>query len=156
MKFVLTVAENTKQLPTMLEVLEKTKNWGKDHWSLLAYFETRCVDHMGRLDTQHMRCNAPVRGFTNGNPRSALGAVSLWEPTWGTRLKDGTIPDTEHDDWSVMEELEELGFCENINSNLNPVIRLTDLGRKTCNALRIHKSEGKTFNQFSLQENITI
>jgi hypothetical protein len=34
------------------------EKWGKDHWSLLSYCETRAVDYSGKLDLQHLTVNA--------------------------------------------------------------------------------------------------
>lgn len=31
--------------------------WGRDHWSTLAYIETRIVDHSGVPSREHMRCD---------------------------------------------------------------------------------------------------
>ena len=55
----------------------KIKDWGKDHWSLLAYIECRCVDHKGILDKNHLRIS---------NPAVSMSPID-WKPEYGTRLK---------------------------------------------------------------------
>lgn len=58
--------------------------FGKDHWSLLAYVETCCVDGqdgIGTLDRRRLRCNE------NNHPL-LKGAYSPtgWQPSYSTRL----------------------------------------------------------------------
>ena len=47
------VVKNAK--PTVASSSITVDEFGKDHWSLFAYIETRCVDHKGVLDLAHMR-----------------------------------------------------------------------------------------------------
>lgn len=149
-KFALKVAE-PEEIPVLSvpELITITAKWGKDHWSLLAYFETRVVDHRGVLGLAQMRINSKKRGFSNGCPFN-------WEDSWGTRMNDGSIPDNKHDDYDVMEEMEKYGFVKNVGSGINPVIELTDLGRKTCNAIREHKGNKQNFATFTIGQILKI
>lgn len=47
---------STKYVPTPLV------EFGKDHASMLAYIETRCVDHDGVLDYRHLRGQIEIGG----------------------------------------------------------------------------------------------
>ena len=141
---------------TIADVVEKTESWGKDHWSLLAYFETRCVDHRGVPDFDHMRINSKKRGFSKGNLKHAMGMGQDWDTAHGTKLKQGSVPDGNHDDYDVMEELEKLGFLNNVGSGINPVIKLTKLGKKVSHYIRLHKASDKNFNSFDLSKYLTV
>lgn len=120
-----------------------TENWGKDHWSLLAYLETCAVDHKGVVNLSRIRINEAKRGFTNGTN-------CKWQESWGTRMKGGVIPDGKHDDIDVLEELEAAGFVDNIATNLHPCITMKPKGLKVVNKIRVHKANGGMFATFSL------
>lgn len=47
--------------------------WGKDHWSTFGYIETRCVDHDGVPDREHMRCD------TDLHPGLAGTQIQRWQ-----------------------------------------------------------------------------
>lgn len=131
--FEMKVATIEKPNFSVAELIQKTAQWGKDHWSLLAYFETVCVDNQGRPDFMRMRINPkmhPFGGGTHFGPRQ-------WQDSYATRLKDGSIPNNKHDDYDVMEELENLGFLENIGTGINPVIKLTFYKHQTVTANRL-------------------
>ena len=72
------------------------ENWGKDHWSLFAYVETRVTDYKGTLDHNHLR------------PRE-----------YPTRLKDGEEVQ-DQGDLDLLRDLEDLGLTKNEGSGLNP------------------------------------
>ncbi|KKN76882.1 hypothetical protein LCGC14_0365330 [marine sediment metagenome] len=118
----------------------KVKEFGKDHWSVLAYVETCCVDNKGRVDVRRLRINEykrPIR--SNG-----LG----WNPKYGTRIKGGSIPDPSHDDWDCLEDLEQEELLELIGTMINPVFKLTDRGLRVASELREYKAKGGQFAAF--------
>ena len=126
--------------------------WGKDHWSTFAYIETRIVDHKGKLDNKHMRCNPRIhRQLANVTPFGSL--VNGGE--YPTRLKDGEIEN--HDDWSCVEDIEAAGLLthkikevnKNIFGNSAATVKFTDLGYSIAAMLRKHKGEGKNFAEFN-------
>jgi hypothetical protein len=119
-------------------------NWGKDHWSLLAFFETQVVEKKNAIDVRKIRINDSKRGFGNGNGHG-------WKDSWGTRLKNGSILG-DHDDIDVMNELEAEGFCINMFTDLNPIIDLTEKGLAVVADIRKHKSRGGNFSNFIYQE----
>jgi len=120
-------------------------NWGKDHWSLLAYFETVTVDYNGKVDVRRIRINSTKRGYSNGNIVS-----QEWRDTWGTQMKDGDILDTQHDDIDVMNDLEEAGLVKNVFTELNPIMEMTEKGCEVVGNLRKHKSNGGMFGNFNI------
>lgn len=123
--------------------------WGKDHWSMLAYVETRAVDNRGDLDLRHIRVNKDKRGFSNGNFPN-----DKWNPEHATRLQNGKKPDPAHDDIDVMDDLKREGFLEYKSSCRNFVVTLTDRGNEVCAEVRQHKSAGKNFNEFKLSKQL--
>ncbi len=118
------------------------KQFGKDHWSLLAYCECSCVDNHGKLDIRRLRINEEKRPIRS----NGLG----WEPSYGTRQKQGGIPDPNHDDWDCLEELEREGFLEIIGTMINPAVTITERGRIVTTTLRQHKMNGDQFATFEL------
>ena len=131
----------TKKVETITILIS---SWGKDHWSLLVYCETRAVDYKGFLGLQHLRINAGRRGFSNG----AGISTTKWNPEWATRLPDLSKPDPSHDDIDVLDDLEREGFLKNNFTILNPRIELTEKGKEICSKIRAHKMAGGTFNTF--------
>lgn len=120
-------------------------NWGKDHWSLLIFFETQVVDNKKQIDVQRIRINEKKRGFTNGNISSS------WKDSYGTIQKDGSIA-AEHDDIDVMNELEAEGLCVNNFTEMNPIIELTEKGFAVVADIRKHKARGGNVKTFLYQE----
>ena len=128
--------------------------WGKDHWSTLAYAETRIVDHRGLLNNDHMRAD-PDR-----HPNLALGAVKAshgFKPTkYPTRLKDRELPD--HDDWDCIEDMMREGMIvvtskEGVDTLLDYperhlTVALTEKGYEVAAQLRKHKAEGGGWGDF--------
>jgi len=138
----------------------QVKDFGKDHWSLLAYVETTVVDNqkapgVGGIDPNKLRCNANTHSELMGHLQRRM---PTWEPKYGTRLrgfwnKDKTTNPTrqisDHDDWDCLENLETCGFIE-ILSLVNGFIRLTPEGMSVCQQIREHKANGGMFATFSL------
>ena len=113
--------------------------WGKDHWSVLAYVETRCVDGrdgVGELDHRNL---------------SRKGGHA-WKPEYCTRLKgngDGTIHHAEdHDDWDCLDDLEAAGLVD-VHSAVNGLVTMTDLGMEIAGSLRAWKAAGGNYAEFS-------
>lgn len=122
--------------------------WGKDHWSLLLYVETRCVDYNGTLDFKHMR-DKLMRGDVLLNNK--------WKPEYGTRLKGYFVEGGEndksrqlpqHDDHDCLEDLEAAMLIKNIGTGMNPLITMTDLGYTYITQLRKHKAAGGHCSNF--------
>lgn len=118
------------------------ERFGKDHWSLLAYIETCCVDHAGRIDYRRIRVNP------NTHPMLAIGQFSprKWEPTYSTILNDSTLI-YGHDDVDCLDDLEKAGMIT-IDSVVNGLVALSPLGIQISAMLRKWKIEGKQYRDF--------
>lgn len=130
------------------------KEWGKDHWSLLAYIEYRGINHKGVLNKDHLRIKNPIVANSGNYPLPR----PEWKPEYGTRLRGYFLPEgkkdetkvvPDHDDLDCIEDMEKEGLVENLGTGLNPACKLTKKGQRIVSALNVHKQEGSTFAQFS-------
>lgn len=128
------------------------KDWRKDHWSMLAYIECRCVDYKGVLESKYMRCNElrhPEMSLKDIDElrRRLLNYVSIkWHDKYSTRISRGrTIRG--HDDWDCAEDLQAAGLIE-IVSMADFQLKMTELGWAASALLRKHKSGGGVFADF--------
>lgn len=132
-------------------------DFGKDHWSLMAYIETLCVDSInkgiGTIDKRRVRANEKTHPLHAVNSGHGIG----WESSYGTRLscycneQGNTCPSRQlpdHDDWDCLNDLEAAGLIDVI-SEANGFVKLTDKGREVAGRLRAHKSKGGMFATFS-------
>lgn len=147
----------------MSEKAEPTpmSTWGRDHWSVLAYIGTRCVDHRGVPDRRHMRTDPTLHPFladpmayaqgvldTDKKPGHARARAALRKlKKYPTQLKDG-IEKANHDDWNCVEDMEAVGLLTWEGTGINPVFVLTALGKEVEAALRVHKMGGGNFAKF--------
>jgi len=116
--------------------------WGKDHWSTLAYIETRIVDYSGEPDRRHMRCDVDRHPGLGHHVEGAYDGEKYPTKLWNwVELHD-------HDDWDCLEDAEAEGLLENVGSGMFPVFALSELGKKVCAALRAHKQNGGNFGEF--------
>lgn len=124
--------------------------FGKDHWSLLGYVETRCVDHRGELYKRHLRVNERRHPVHSVNP-------GKWRSSHGTRLRSFFEPTTPglhrqisaHDDIDCLDDLEHAGLIR-IQSAANLIVSLTERGLIIAAKLRSHKAGGGMFAGFVL------
>lgn len=130
------------------------KDFGKDHWSLLAYCEYRSVNHKGVLAIEHLRCKHPAIATT------PFGQ-NLWKPEYGTRLKgywdeqEKTHSDRmilDHDDFDCLDDLEAAGLLKNVGTIINPYAELTEQGQRVAALLNVHKQNGGQFSNFNYEE----
>jgi hypothetical protein len=121
--------------------------WGRDHWSMLAYFRSVEVDFDGftvKFDPR-MRQNRRHFRVLGGDKRNGLPMT----PENGSRLTDDTfIPG--HDDWNCVEDFSAAGLlidgCGDIENG--EVLHLSPLGEALVEAVEAHKARGGTFSQF--------
>jgi hypothetical protein len=123
-------------------------DFGRDHWSLLAYCETVCVDRKGILEYERMTCNTTRHPTKSGN--FPFGGRPQWKDEYGTRTKNGIIG--WHDDFDCLDELEEYGFLT-IDYKKKKV-KLTELGLRTAGAIRMHKANSGTFSTFEFEKKV--
>jgi len=118
--------------------------WGKDHWSLLAYIETCCVDQNGHFELTRIRVNP----YTH--PMLAVGKLSArkWASNYNTVLNDGSdIPN--HDDIDCLHDLEDVGMIY-IKSFVNGFAALSPLGIVISAQLRAHNIVGNNYKDFKV------
>ena len=129
------------------------EEFGKDHWSLLGYIETCCVDannSSGKIDNDRMR--------TNTNRYKGKCQI-IWMDKYSTRLK--TFPwkskdEKEktrhridgHDDWDCLWDLEQAGFV-NLISYVNGFVQISGEGLAMAAEIRAHKANGGFFSNFT-------
>jgi len=130
-----TKEEEVKNVPMAL--------WGKDHWSTLAYIETRTVDYKGVPDRNHMRCDVDRHPGLAGRAASPI----VMDKKYPTLLK-GMKKLYNHDDWDCVEDMIAESLLEWEGTGIHPVFVLTKRGKSVCAALRIHKQNGGQFAQF--------
>ncbi len=141
--------------------------WGKDHYSTLAYLESRAVDNGGVIQNAHMRTSIQRHPlFVARGP--------LASPTDGgqypTSYKDGEM--TEHDDWDCLDDMVQTGllavkpadaelwevpvgsrgpikFRRSIpTKELKVTVKLTELGQKVAGELRTHLQKKRQYAEF--------
>jgi len=125
--------------------------WGKDHWSTLAYLEYRTVDDGGKIDNRKMRVDPRLHREFATDMQIRLGGK------YPTILKDGQREG--HDDWSCLEDMVIAGLLrawwkETTSRRVFDCcvarVELTDYGRIVAHALRQHKAAGGNFADFQL------
>jgi hypothetical protein len=137
----------TKYIPEGDNYIPVSK-WGRDHWSTLAYVETRCVDYDGVIRNERMRCNPRVhREFMHGGDGRNHPTI----------LAGGETVDR-HDDWSCLEDAAAAGFVEVefdtddcLFGDAMAKVRMTDLGWEVVAKLRKHKGNGGCYEWFRLK-----
>lgn len=123
--------------------------WGKDHWSTLAYLETRCVDGGGLQIVSDPRMRARRRHFRLLQEFRYSQQAMCMDTTNGTRCCNGVVL-SDHDDWDcvtdfsaeglLQQPVEELEFGDNV--------RLNRRGLLLAGQLRTHKAVGGRFSTF--------
>lgn len=125
------------------------EKWGKDHWSTLAYLETRTVDYDGVIDNRHMRCN----------PRLHREFAHHWSGGNYPTILNGEETLDNHDDWSCLEDMVAAGYLQvwfrrastNIFGNSEAKVKLTARGKVISTILRAFKAEGGNFGEFTVE-----
>lgn len=121
--------------------------WGKDHWSVLAYVETRCVDHSGMIDPIRMRCNSKRHPGLDTYRTEVPDHNENGTFKYPSMLAAGKT-EPEHDDWDCFYDLEAAGLVEDIGTGIQPIARMRDAGRKMVAKIRAWKASGGTFGTF--------
>lgn len=144
----------------MNKIKLSTKDFGKDHWSLLAYVETLCVDSgnkgIGLINKSRVRANEKTHRLNAVN----FSICGPWNPEWGTRLSGYFLDNNEvdlkrrlddHDDWDCLNDLEDAGLVDVI-SEATGAVKLTDKGIAVSGRLREWKAKGGMFATFKYEE----
>lgn len=142
--------------------------FGKDHWSTLAYAETCLVDKGGfqvgfdprmRQGRAHFRVMSQECPAPKQNPNgSSMGVVM--QPEHATRVKGGVIEG--HDDWHCVQDMVNAGLMgiKRGDGLVIPLpdevdagtfLHLTPLGQRVVGQLRAWKAFGGNFGDFAPQ-----
>lgn len=124
--------------------------WGKDHWSLIAYLETCAVDRGGQIQLIKLRTNVR-RADRLKQEEMSVGSFG-WRPSYGTQLRgfqsEEKTPELilgEHCDCACLLDFEREGLLEIEDWNeLRIGQELIDLAHQ----LRRWKAEGGTYSTF--------
>lgn len=120
--------------------------WGKDHWSLLGYFQTLVMDargstngrSVGQIQYRHLRVNRTTHPM--------VAHQRDWDPAHCTRLKTSSaLP--EHDDIDCWDDMNAAGLIE-MMSLPNGFVSFTKKGVLVIVALMEHKIGGGSFSEF--------
>jgi hypothetical protein len=114
--------------------------WGRDHWSLLLFIETICVDHAGVIGYGDGRGFAAMRNDVTRHPHRGGDPYRGPHKPAPTYLANGEEV-ANHDDWDCLDDLEAAGLLENVGTGVNPVIKLTDAGWTEAHRLRRARAE---------------
>jgi hypothetical protein len=136
----------SKELPQVRQV--PMEEWGKDHWSMLAYIETRCVDHDGTLEPKRVRCNPnrhPQHALPQHNPPGQLPGEAYPHTS---RLREGVVPVPEHDDYDCFYDIQEANLLKDVGTGLYPRAQLTRAGIRLASELRVWKANGGVYAAF--------
>lgn len=128
-----------------MDELIPLSNWGKDHWSTLAYIETVMIDRgvFPVAGDPRMRSN-------RRNYRIMPTDFGVCMPIdQGSVLSDGTIVKG-HDDWCCIQDFAAEGLLNKKEEeiDLGAKLKLSDLGISLTHKLREHKLKGGTFATF--------
>lgn len=139
-------------------------DFGKDHWTTLAFVETLCVDSakkgVGEIDKRRMRTNEKRHpGHAVNRPHTGA-----WVSGCGTRLSGYWDAKGEpvlerliksHDDWDCLNDLEAAGFIEMI-SEANGFVRMTEKGFGVASELRKYKAHGGMYSGFRWAQSVAV
>lgn len=115
--------------------------FGRDHYSTLAYVGVRARRFGGRLDPSHMR-TAKSRHPQKAAVHHAHQFFGRDKPTL---LMGGTaLPG--HDDWDCLDDLIDAGLVQEAGES---AYVLTDLGADLHDRLVKHRRDGGTYATFS-------
>lgn len=130
--------------------------WDRDHWSCLAYIETKMVDSTKGLVVEfdpRMRQNRRnFRVLHEASKRHLQHGVPM-APEYGSRLRDNTfIPG--HDDWDCVADFCAAGLLHMGDEEIKPglKLKLTERGHEVVGELRKHKCNGGIFGNFVLKQ----
>jgi hypothetical protein len=113
------------------------RDFGHDHWSMLALIAAMHFGKNGELRRQSLRINPETHPL--------LAHRSDWRHTWSTRLRGHATEEPSrvpgHDDIDCIDDLEAAGLIE-IVSLANLVVRLTTQGVRVAEALAQWRASG--------------
>ena len=126
------------------------EKWGKDHWSVLLYIESICVDGVkgiGKPDLRRIQANLNrhpgllVNMDVDGTPMDGA--------KYGIRLAGGKeLPGPDYDEWDCVRDLECYGLVESLGTGVNPLFKMTERGNGLAADIRKWRTGGGTLATF--------
>lgn len=126
--------------------------WGKDHWSTLAYIETRLVDNGGfkvEFDPRMWQKRRNFRVLIESALSNVVRSGVPMDPNHGSCLVDGAVLKS-HDDWDCVMDMAEAGLLTVEEFKPGEPVTLTNEGQRVVMALRQHKVNGGSFGTFAM------
>lgn len=120
-------------------------NWGRDHWSTLAFIETVMVEKGSFPIMGDARMRSNRRNF---RVMPAANAMCM-DLESGSLLADGTTVKG-HDDWCCIQDFAAEGLLDKAQEEIDigETIKFSDLGISIAHKLREHKIKGGSFGTF--------
>lgn len=158
------MTEVTEVIPYAIENPVPMNRWGKDHWSTLAYVETRIVDHEGQLAEPHMRSDGG-RYATRLKPTEEAIEEARIRQTAGERFPTPRVEELfGHNDWDCLADMYAAGLIV-VEGLVSPKLHngrllhrltfqkkawfsLTEEGYRIAAQLREHKARGRGYHTF--------
>jgi hypothetical protein len=142
------------------------ETFGKDHWSLLHYIQSCCVNAtggIGKLSQNKMRCNPETHySLSNSIPwkneysTRLFGFFDLKDKKDFQKAIDSGLQISGHDDWDCLKDLIDAGYIELI-SYTSRQVKFSIKGTDVFSLLSKHKLSGNNFASFQLiQETETV
>jgi len=123
--------------------------WGRNHWNLLAYVETRCVDYKGIVTCLHMRVHIDRHKDLIKNEAPIF--TERAEKRLPTMLKDG-VELSNHDDYDCIDDLIAAGLIKPLGRDVQfTVFSMTEQGWKAAHLLRQHRAALQEFETFTFE-----
>lgn len=136
--------------------------FGKDHWALLGYVRSCCVERRGVLEPIRMRCHRARHPEQSRQAREHVVVGDPRLPQLGTHLRGAfsvpaanrvdagfLLPD--HDDWDCLADFAAAGLLHPFATTpRGATVRLTVLGVAISNRLHAHYESGGQAAGFNL------
>lgn len=146
--------------PLIIDEYIAPDRWGKDHWSTLAYIETRIVDYGSytigidtrmRATRRTFRLMYEARAFMNSAAERVAesGTGRTVSGINGSVLNDGAVV-AHHDDYSCLEDFAAAGLLSVTSEQFafGANFTLSELGWAVSHQLRRWKARGGNFASF--------
>jgi hypothetical protein len=130
--------------------------FGRDHWSTLAYIDCVMIDCAGfqvGFDARMRQGRRHYRVMHEECPRPKRVGIStaalVMDLEHSTVLRDGSKV-AGHDDWHCVQDLATAGIFTARVEDIQPgeTLHLSDFGRALANDLRAHKASGGSWKDF--------
>lgn len=132
------------------------EKWGRDHWSMLAYFRTVEVDKAGfkvQFDPRMRQNRRNWRTMLEKLPKGKFVVGHAMDVGTGTRLNDDTFV-SGHDDWCCVQDFAKAGLltCNPDGVDHHKKLHLSELGASLAASVEQYKADGGSFSTFKVHD----